>query len=178
MAATEKTKGASGSMGQIYSLGERLRRPAGRSPTRAIGIARIMVRGSPDRSRTEVVMTNPEKDATAAESLQGWRAAEQSAAVARRGKVAAEAAAAAATEALEAAQATAEAATAALAAAGLAEASATKTARAAKAVALASVAGLSDADAQSALADVDELLARQAYQDAVTRAEAKPNAGR
>jgi hypothetical protein len=111
---------------------------------------------------------------TVAAALRHWRGAEQTVALARRGKIAAEAAANAAAEAAEAAKATAEAATAALAASTLAEKSAAKTAAAAKIVAMATVADLADADADTALAEVGEVDAHQRYREATSRAAQRP----
>jgi hypothetical protein len=104
------------------------------------------------------------------EALKQWREAERVAAVARRGKLAAQHAAAAAAEAVEAAVATAEASKAALAAAGLAEASANKTAAAARLLVESTQVDQMDADAMSALADVDETQAKTRYQAAMDRA--------
>ncbi len=104
------------------------------------------------------------------EALQDWREAERMAAVARRGRVAAQAAVAAANDAAEAALATANAAKAALEAATLAEASAARTATAARLVVESTTADLADADSGAAIADVEEALAKQRYQDASERA--------
>ncbi|HUQ43611.1 MAG TPA: hypothetical protein VM451_04265 [Candidatus Limnocylindria bacterium] len=104
------------------------------------------------------------------EALRQWREAERVAAVARRGKLAAQQAAAAAADAVEAAMATAEASKSALHAAGLAEASANKTAAAARILVESTQVDQADADAVSAMADVDEVQARTRYQSAVDRA--------
>ena len=104
------------------------------------------------------------------ESLRQWREAERAVAVARRGKLAASSAAAAAEEAVAAALATAEAARASLDAAALAETSATKTAKAARVLVESTAADLVDAEAENAMAEVDEAAAHQRYRDAASHA--------
>jgi hypothetical protein len=116
------------------------------------------------------VVADPESTQTTEEALQQWRAAERTVAVARRGRLAAEAAASAAADAAEAAIATASAAREALAAMALAETSAAKTAAAAKAAALASQGDVADADAETAIAEFEEVSAQTSYRKAVKRA--------
>jgi hypothetical protein len=104
------------------------------------------------------------------EALRQWREAERAVAAARRGKLAAAAAAAAADEAVEAATATAEAARAAMAASILAEASASKTAAAARVFVETTRADQVNADAENAMAEVDEAEAHARYQEAADAA--------
>jgi len=108
-------------------------------------------------------MTAPDKKLTTVDALQGWREAERAAAVARRGKLAATVAVTAAGHAAEAALATAAAAKSALDSAALAEESANRTAASARLVVEATQADQIDADADSAVADADEMEARETY---------------
>ena len=91
---------------------------------------------------------------------------------ARRGKLAAQVAVGAAQDASTAALATAAAAKAALDAATLAETSASKTAASARLVVEAASADMITADANSALADSDEIEARNAYRQSVAKGDA------
>jgi hypothetical protein len=111
-----------------------------------------------------------ERDQTAPEAIKQWRAAERTVAIARRGKLAAQVAAEAAQEAADAAIATAEASKTALAAAALAEESAARTAKAARLLVASTAVDLSDSEAETALAEVDEAEAHARYDDAVERA--------
>ena len=120
-------------------------------------------------------MAGTDHVADTASALQRWREAERAAAVARRGKLAAQAAAQAAEHAAQAAATTAEAAKAALSASVAAEESATRTAAAAKIVVDETRTDAVDAEAVSAMADIDEVEAHVAYGDAVRRAEQRRN---
>lgn len=122
-------------------------------------------------------MEAEERQPKAGESLQQWREAERAAAVARRGKLAAQVAVQAAEDAATAALATSAAAKTALEAASLAEASASKTAASARLVVEATSSDLITADADSALADSDEIEAREAYRQSVGRAATDDRAG-
>lgn len=115
-------------------------------------------------------LSEEHKPITTEKALEGWRNAEQLAAVARRGKLAAQAAVRAAVEAEEAAMATAAAAKAALQSATLAEASAAKTAASARLVVENTRVNSADADAESAMADVDEEVAQDQYRSAAAAA--------
>ena len=115
-------------------------------------------------------LSEEHKPITTEKALEGWRNAEQLAAVARRGKLAAQAAVRAAVEAEEAAMATAAAAKAALQSATLAETSAAKTAASARLVVENTRVNSADADAESAMADVDEEIAKDQYRSAAAAA--------
>jgi hypothetical protein len=111
-------------------------------------------------------VSEEQKPMTTEKALEGWRNAEQLAAVARRGKLAAQTAVQAALEAEEAATATAAAAKAALESATLAEASAAKTASSARLVVENTQINSADAEAESAMADVDQQMAKEKYRAA------------
>ena len=111
-------------------------------------------------------MSDEVKPISTEKALEGWRNAEQLAAVARRGKLAAQAAVRAAQEAEEAAVATAAAAKAALVSATLAEESAAKTAASARSVVENTQLNSADADAESALADIGQQMAKDHYRAA------------
>jgi hypothetical protein len=115
-------------------------------------------------------VSDERKPITTEKALEVWRTAEQLAAVARRGKLAAQTAVQAALEAEEAAVATAAAARVALESATLAEASATKTASSARLVVENTRNNSADADAESAMADVNEEVAKDQYRAATAAA--------
>jgi hypothetical protein len=113
----------------------------------------------------------PAKPLTTERALQQWRVAERAVAVARRGRLASEAAASAAAEAARAAAATADAARDALQSMRLAEESAAKTAEAARLAAQTTRVDEADADADLAMAEVNEASAGHEYHEAVRRAK-------
>jgi hypothetical protein len=118
-------------------------------------------------------LTDERPDQTTADALQEWRESERSVAVAKRGREAAELAAGAAVKAAAAAKATAEAARAALASATLAEASAAETASAADEIVRATRMDLTDATADLATTEVEEVAAQRRYREAAKRASSR-----